>query len=87
MFDELLGFVQMAPGFTAYLKVDYRAPTPLNRELALRGWIDHVDGRKRLIRGICSLDGTVLAEAEGLFIAPRDNEDFLARLGKSTTTR
>jgi hypothetical protein len=83
MFDELLGFVQMAPGFTAYLKVDYRAPTPLNRELALRGWIDHVDGRKRLIRGTCSLDGVLLAEAEGLFIAPRDNDDYLARLGKS----
>jgi hypothetical protein len=83
MFDELLGFVQMAPGFTAYLKVDYRAPTPLNRELALRGWIDHIDGRKRLIRGTCSLDGVLLAEAEGLFIAPRDNDDYLARLGKS----
>jgi acyl-coenzyme A thioesterase PaaI-like protein len=83
MFDELLGFVQMAPGFTAYLKVDYRAPTPLNRELALRGWIDHVEGRKRLIRGTCSLDGVLLAEAEGLFIAPRDNDDYLTRLGKN----
>jgi acyl-coenzyme A thioesterase PaaI-like protein len=82
IFDELLGFVQMAPGFTAYLKVDYRAPTPLNRELTLRGWIDHIDGRKRLIRGTCSLDGVLLAEAEGLFIAPRDNDDFLARLGQ-----
>jgi acyl-coenzyme A thioesterase PaaI-like protein len=80
IFDELLGFVQMAPGFTAYLKVDYRAPTPLNRELSLRGWIDHVEGRKRLIRGTCSLDGVLLSEAEGLFIAPRDDEDFLARL-------
>jgi acyl-coenzyme A thioesterase PaaI-like protein len=83
MFDELLGFVQMAPGFTAYLKVDYRKPTPLNRELALRGWIERIDGRKRLIRGTCSLDGVLLAEAEGLFIAPRDNEDYLAQLGKS----
>jgi hypothetical protein len=83
MFDELLGFVQMAPGFTAYLKVDYRAPTPLNRELALRGWIERITGRKRLIRGTCSLDGVLLAEAEGLFIAPRDNEDYLSRLGKS----
>jgi hypothetical protein len=82
MFDELLGFVQLAPGFTAYLKVDYRAPTPLNRQLELKGWIDSVDGRKRLIRGTCSLDGVLLSEAEGLFIAPRDGEDFMARLGK-----
>jgi hypothetical protein len=83
MFDELLGFVQMAPGFTAYLKVDYRAPTPLNQTLALRGWIERIDGRKRLIRGTCELDGILLAEAEGLFIAPRDSEDFLARLGQA----
>jgi acyl-coenzyme A thioesterase PaaI-like protein len=83
MFDELLGFAQMAPGFTAYLKVDYRAPTPLNRELAVRGWVDSVDGRKRVSRGTCSLDGVLLAEAEGLFIAPRDNDDYLARLGKN----
>jgi acyl-coenzyme A thioesterase PaaI-like protein len=80
VFDELLGFVQLAPGFTAYLKVDYRAPTPLNRELALRGWIHRVDGRKRWIRGSCSLDGVLLSEAEGLFIAPRERDDYLSRL-------
>ena len=75
IFDELLGFVQLAPGFTAYLKVDYRAPDAAEpRPLALRGWIDHVDGRKRLIRGTCSLDGVLLSEAEGLFIAPREDE-------------
>jgi hypothetical protein len=82
MFDELLGFVQLAPGFTAYLKVDYRAPTPLKRDLELKGWIENIEGRKRLIRGTCSLDGVLLSEAEGLFIAPRDNDDYLVRLGK-----
>lgn len=81
MFDEVLGFVQLAPGFTAYLKVDYRRPTPLNRELALRGWIDRVEGRKRWIRGTSTLDGVVLAEAEGLFIGPRDEDDYRVRLG------
>jgi hypothetical protein len=81
MFDELLGFVQLAPGFTAYLKVDYRAPTPLNQELALRGWIESVEGRKRLIRGTCHLGDRLLSEAEGLFIAPKDGEDYLTRLG------
>jgi acyl-coenzyme A thioesterase PaaI-like protein len=82
MFDELLGYVQRMPGFTAYLKVDYRKPTPLNRELALKGWIDNVDGRKRLIRGTCSLDGELLTEAVGLFIAPRDGQSYMALLGK-----
>jgi hypothetical protein len=82
IFDELLGFVQLQPGFTAYLKVDYRAPTPLNEELALRGWIESIEGRKRFIRGTCHLGDRLLSEAEGLFIAPKDGEDYLARLGK-----
>jgi acyl-coenzyme A thioesterase PaaI-like protein len=82
MFDELLGFAQLSPGFTAYLKVDYRKPTPLNTPLRLLAWVDNVDGRKRLLRGTCTLDdGTLLSEAEGLFIAPRGDADYLERLG------
>lgn len=84
MFDELLGFAQLGPGFTAYLKVDYRKPTPLNRTLELSAWVDSVDGRKRVIRGTCSLDGTLLSEAEGLFIAPRGDHDYLAQLGMTS---
>jgi acyl-coenzyme A thioesterase PaaI-like protein len=80
MFDEMLGFAQLAPGFTAYLKVDYRKPTPLNKTLQLRAWVDRVDGRKRWIRGTSMLDGQLLAEAEGLFIAPRGDDDYLVRL-------
>lgn len=82
-FDELLGFVQRAPGFTAYLKVDYRSPTPLNKPLVLKGWIESIEGRKRLIRGTCHNGDTLLSEAEGLFIAPRDGEDYKLRLGLS----
>ena len=84
MFDELLGFAQLSPGFTAYLKVDYRKPTPLNRSLKLLAWVDSIEGRKRLLRGTCTLDdGTLLSEAEGLFIAPRGDADYLERLGVS----
>lgn len=82
MFDELLGFAQLGPGFTATLTVRYLRPTPLNRRLRLRAAVEHVAGRKRVVRGSCELDGTVLAEAEGLFIAPRSGDDFLARLGQ-----
>jgi hypothetical protein len=52
-------------------------------ELELRGWVDNVEGRKRTIRGTCSLDGVLLAEAIGLFIAPREGQNYLAILGKS----
>lgn len=83
MFDELLGFAQLAPGFTAYLHVDYRKPTPLNRELLLRARPTRVEGRKRWVRGTCTLDGMLLSEAEGLFIGPRTGQDYLAVLGMS----
>jgi acyl-coenzyme A thioesterase PaaI-like protein len=81
MFDELLGFAQLAPGFTAYLHVDYRKPTPLHRELSLEGYVDRTEGRKRWVRGECRLDGVLLSEAEGLFIGPRSDADYLSRLG------
>jgi acyl-coenzyme A thioesterase PaaI-like protein len=82
MFDELLGFAQLSPGFTAYLHVNYRKPTPLNTPLRLAAWVESIDGRKRLVRGECYADDVLLTDAEGLFIAPRDDEDYLARLGK-----
>jgi acyl-coenzyme A thioesterase PaaI-like protein len=84
MFDEALGFAQLAPGFTAYLHVNYRRPTPLNTKLDIKAWVDNVDGRKRLVKGECTHDGVLLSDAEGLFIAPRDDDDYLARLGRSS---
>ena len=46
-------------------------------------WVDNVEGRKRLIKGECTLDGDLLSDAEGLFLAPRD-DDYLAQLGQSS---
>jgi acyl-coenzyme A thioesterase PaaI-like protein len=74
MFDELLGFAQLSTGFTASLTVRYRKPTPLHQPLTMMAWPDRVDGRKRLIKGTCHLGETLLSEAEGLFIAPRDGD-------------
>ena len=82
MFDELLGFAQLSPGFTAYLHVNYRKPTPLNAPLSLRAWVESTEGRKRLVRGECHAGDLLLSDAEGLFIAPRDSEDYLDRLGQ-----
>lgn len=80
-FDELLGFAQLSPGYTARLTVTYRRPTPLHRLLRLEAAIESVEGRKRIVRGRCTLeDGTLLSEAEGLFIAPRDEGDLIQRL-------
>ncbi len=82
MFDELLGFAQLSPGFTAYLHVDYRKPTPLNAPLSLQAWVESVDGRKRIVRGECHTGEVLLTEAHGLFIAPKDDGDYLSRLAQ-----
>jgi acyl-coenzyme A thioesterase PaaI-like protein len=80
MFDELLGFAQQSSGFTGRLTVHYRRPTPLHQPLQVRAWQEREDGRKRIIRGTCHLGETLLSEAEGLFIAPRDG-DYKTVLG------
>jgi hypothetical protein len=71
MYDDLLGMSQLAPGFTGSITVTYRRPTPLHRDLDVAAWVARVDGRKRWLHGTCHLDGVLLTEADGLFIAPR----------------
>lgn len=71
VFDELLGVTTIAagvPGYTGRLTVHYRKPTPIGQGLHLRGWIEHVSGRKVVAKGEIRADGAVTAEAEGLFI-------------------
>jgi len=85
MYDDLLGMSQLAAGFTGSITVRYRRPTPLHRDLDVAGWVARVDGRKRWLHGTCHLDGVLLTEAEGLFIAPRQGatmDGITAHLGE-----
>ena len=59
MFDEVLGMTQSLsgqPGMTGTLRIRYRRPTPLHRELRFEGTLDRVDGRKIFTTARC-LDG------------------------------
>lgn len=76
VFDELLGRSQLRAGFTGTLTLTYRRPTPLRRQIDLCAWVDRSDGRKRWVKGTARLDGQLLVEAEGLFIAPREGADL-----------
>jgi acyl-CoA thioesterase FadM len=58
-----------APGMTGKLEVSYRRPTPLGVELVFDGWVEEVRGRKIFTRAVLTSDGTVLAEATGLFVS------------------
>jgi acyl-coenzyme A thioesterase PaaI-like protein len=75
-FDDALGMVangSVTGGVarTAFLRVDYRSPAPLEAELSCRVWIERVEGRKGFVRGDLRHGGTLVAEADGLWVAPR----------------
>jgi acyl-coenzyme A thioesterase PaaI-like protein len=75
IFDEVLGIINISngcPGMTGSLTVRYRKPTPLYTDLRWVAWIDRVEGRR--VQSTAQVwNGDVLcAEADGLFIQPRD---------------
>jgi acyl-coenzyme A thioesterase PaaI-like protein len=73
-FDEILGIANISaghPGMTGTLKIRYRRPTPLYRELKFTAWVDRVEGRRIHTRGEVHDGDTLTAEAEGVFVQPR----------------
>lgn len=78
LFDEVLGHLCNVGGRsaarTAYLRVDYRAITPIGPELVIDATIDREEGRKRWLSGRLHHGDTLLAEAEGLFVALRPGQ-------------
>jgi hypothetical protein len=74
-FDDLLGSAQTlsgSAGFTGTLTVKMLAPTPLNQRIDYEAGIDRVEGRKIYVWGTAECRGERLAEADILFIAPKD---------------
>lgn len=73
LFDSVLGYTtykltQSRFQRTAYLHVNYRSITPVEKPLRVEAGIDRIEGRKIFVEGRL-LDGdTVLAEAEALFV-------------------
>ena len=72
LFDEVLGRLANSGdrprARTAYLNVDFRAITPIEKTLQVSGWFVREEGRKRLLRGELKDGDTLLAECEGLFV-------------------
>ena len=76
--DEVMGALNRMLGrqaFTARLTVNYRGPAPLGVDVTFRAWVDHVDGRKITILATGEGPDGLFMEADGLFIARRDNVD------------
>lgn len=77
LFDEAMGFagwMDVVPTVTAWLRIEYRAPVPIGRPLEVRARMASRDGRKIMMEGRATVDGELVAEAEGLFIVPREHE-------------
>ena len=84
MFDDALGALVDAQKredgvsafyVTASLHVNYQRLTPLNTEIVVTAWVDRQQGRKMWVKATMSAaGGETTAEAEGLFIAMRQEE-------------
>jgi acyl-coenzyme A thioesterase PaaI-like protein len=73
MFDSMFGMVIHASNRpisrTGFLHVDYRAVTPIDTPLTMRGWVRDVEGRKAFVNAeLRDQDSKLLAEANGLMI-------------------
>lgn len=77
IFDEVLGRLAnegRTRSRTAYLHVDYRQVTPINKALRMDAWVDRIDGRKLYLKGLLRDGLAVLAEATGLFVTLRPDQ-------------
>lgn len=73
VFDELLGtlvnFGTRPPSRTVRITVNFRALTPLDRQLRMTGRIERFEGRKTYVSAQLIDGQTVCADAEALFLA------------------
>jgi acyl-coenzyme A thioesterase PaaI-like protein len=91
-FDDLLGAAQTLSGiagFTGTLTIRMLRPTPLLRRIDYEGGVTKVEGRKIFTWGRALHAGELVAEAEGLFVAPRAgmHDDRMVRASESGPDR
>ena len=70
-FDEILGWANAQAGFpsmTGKLTIRYRRPTPIGAPVEFSVPNPRVEGKRVHVHGTLSVDGSVTAEAEGLFV-------------------
>jgi hypothetical protein len=69
--DHVLGVAASSAGtaaMTGTLTTRFRRPTPLNVRLLCIGTVDRIDGRKVFCSATLDADGTVVAEADGVYL-------------------
>ncbi len=74
LIDQVLGHAVGSagqPGMTASLTVNYRKPTPYDREILVEAWHTGTSGRRITAEARIVADGVVYADAKALFVAVR----------------
>nr|MDK2851439.1 hypothetical protein [Candidatus Cloacimonadota bacterium] len=75
LLDEVMAKAVIHSGkvaFTAKLTISFRRPLAIGKEVQLRGWIESAKSRTIHTRAeLMDLDG-IYAEAEGIFVVPRN---------------
>ena len=74
LFDEAMGqvlYMEGERGFTAWLRVDYRAPVLTGVPIEIRARLKEREGRKFLVVAELTNDGQPGPTAESLFVTPR----------------
>ena len=79
-FDIVLGRTALEFGHrgpTGTMTVRYLEPTPLDEDLTFAAWLSHREGRKTFVAGELRRDedGLRCAEAEAIFLTPRNDSD------------
>jgi hypothetical protein len=78
LFENLFGQLAISGGRTfgraAYTHVDFRAVTPVGREVILHAWFESEVGRKRVLRGELWDRDVLCVEAEGLVVELRPGQ-------------
>ncbi|WP_396049034.1 hypothetical protein [Aeromicrobium sp. UC242_57] len=83
MLDEIMGMqatiTDQKLARTAYLKVDFRSPVPIDVPVQVTSWREGRDGRKHFVRAEMWAGETLCAEGDALFVelalAPSQRRD------------
>ncbi len=69
--DDMMGYATFTQNLfcvTANLNVNFRAPSPVDKEFELYAWVKEVDGNKVYAESVIQSEDVIHVEADGLFI-------------------
>ena len=69
--DDMMGYATFTQNLfcvTANLNVNFRAPSPVDKEFELYAWVKEVDGNKVYAESVIQSADAIHVEADGLFI-------------------